>query len=211
MRWVHWMAVAVWTVGSGVVAVGQEPPQEPSEALVAENVTRSVVPHGEPRTDGEARREFAFARQRGLVNGLGLLAGWRRRAALAGPWTGPPTGVPLALPAPPWGLGPWGQAGGWGPWSMFSSGPFGAGYFNPTRQPIGHEMMPDGRGGYSYRPIYEPETVVAPSEPQLPRNSLVEPTPAAEPAVPRRAAPQPTPEEVVPEELPLGNREAVDL
>lgn len=228
----NWVSVAVlmaaWCGLEDGRAIGQEPPRSVFE-LPAPEVTSppslgaerplEAPPLDTPSHDfgaesnalGEARRQDSFTRQRGIVGGLGLLAGWRRRAALANPWLTPPPGLPFAPPAPPWLAGPWsGSAARFGPWSMY---PGGAGYFNPARQPIGHEIQSDGRGGYSYRPLYEGDgAVVVPNETEIQNETIVpdqpeitaprQPARPREPSAPRRAAPKPTPENALPEELP---------
>lgn len=219
--------MAAWCGLEDGLASSQEPPHSVFE-LPAPEVTNppglgAERPLDMPSHDfaaesnalGEARRQDAFTRQRGMVRGFGLLAGWRRRAALANPWLTPPAGLPLAPPAPPWLAGPWsGSAARFGPWSML---PGGAGYFNPARQPIGHEIQSDGRGGYSYRPLYEDDgAVIAPNETEIQSDTIIpyqpeitapqQPARPREPSAPRRAAPKPTLENALPEELPPPDR-----
>lgn len=177
----------------GLLARGQEPPRND----LRDSPTLADEFADESNALGERGRREGISRQRGLTDGLGRLAGWRRRASWGNPWT-VPWDAPPGLPMPPWG-----QSLGFGPWSMMPSGPWGS-PFNSARQPIGHEMIPNGKGGYTYRPLYEPETEIVPQPSvakPLPSQSRSEPQPT-----PRREAPGPAPEEI-----PLGNREAVDL
>lgn len=99
------------------------------------------------------------------------------------------------------------------------NGPFGISPFGPAPQPTGHEIVPNGRGGYVYRPLY-PATPY-PEAPPLPWDVPNWQTPPADrgqvlresqPPVQRRSpSPRPAPEGVVPEEVPPRRRGPVEL
>jgi hypothetical protein len=133
----------------------------------------------------EADRRAQISMQIGLNDHLRWLSGLR--GGLGDSW-GPSLDDAYS------GLGWTGRIDAWNdvfePWPLIPGDIYGGTFDRPARQPAGHVITPDGRGGYTYEPLYASPYRALPTRPAPEVAPPVAPLPA-----PRAVAP---PVEILP-------------